>query len=125
MNNPIVGRIDKTGGHYHLLLENLGDDALEDVQVLTVNPKEYEATMQIKFDPLPLLGAKSTEVVTHHVNIVKDREWASSDWFTDDMLMCLTAEYSKGVSYDIHVSWAVNGKYGFNQTLKAGAGGDL
>ena len=127
MDSPLLIHVEKSDGHYRLLIQNRSDETLQGVEVLTVNPEKYAEgeVMQIKFDAVEEIAPRSTEPVRHHVQIVKDQEWVASDFYSDDLLMCLTERYSKGVSYDIHVSWLVNGAPGHNQTLKAGAGSGI
>jgi hypothetical protein len=124
MDQPLVLHVDKHEGHYRLLLENLSDDALEGVEILSVFPQGYDGEMIIKFEPLKSLDPHSTVTVPHKVQIPKEGDWADDQWITNDMLMCLTNQYSKGEKYEVNASWSVGG-VAANQTLMAGAGSEL
>ena len=129
MANPLVAHIIKKGRHYHLQLENLSDDILTDVEVLGFDVKNYDdcPMMRISFERLPELPGKTTSEIKHQVYVDKNGKWAAAedqDWFNNEMLMCLTEKLSHEASYDLDVSWFVNGKAD-NQTLPAGAGSGL
>jgi hypothetical protein len=129
MANSLVAHIIKKGRHYHLHLENLTDDTLTEVEVLSFDVENYDdcPMMRISFERLPELPGRTTTKIKHQVYIDKNGKWAAAgdkDWFTNDMLMCLTEELSHKASYALDVSWFVNGKAD-NQTLPAGAGSGL
>ncbi|HEX9918966.1 MAG TPA: hypothetical protein VGA87_07360 [Pyrinomonadaceae bacterium] len=118
-------RVAHTEGHYQLELENLSDSTLTDIRILTIEVQNYDVPlMQIRFDTLPSLLPRSRGIIKHQVYVDSDGKWSTSDWYTNDMLMCLTEEYSRNTTYDLNISWCVGGKPE-HQTTQAGTGSGL
>ena len=129
-NDRIKLHIVTKGQDFYIQLENLSGETLTNIKLETIRIKNYDRgpERKIEFETLPELPAKRKSEIKHHVfSAYKKGKWTiaeGEDASTNNMLMCLTDEFSRNADYQLRASWSINGKPG-HQTIRAGAGSGL
>lgn len=125
-------RIVRQNTKLRLELQNIADTELSEIQVSPIFVQGYDnvnETIMVKFDIVPTLASGESCIVPHQTYFPKahpasnDDLWEKSDDF-HDFLMCLGPKLSRGVAYELDISFGINDERD-HQTTPAGAGSAL
>jgi hypothetical protein len=131
INGPLTCHIVRVGNELALEIENISGLTLREIGASSIflqrDEEQGERRAMIKFDPIDAdLPPNARARLGHRTRFAKDLPNGTDDSWEDapaenDMLILLTEKASHAHSYELDISFVVNGDQG-NQTLMLGAG---